>query len=133
MQTKTSQGSLILPILYLFYNADLLEICDRQGASTSALGFVNDANILAYGKSTKENCWTLEMIHKKYKKLATKHGVVFDLAKYELIHLSQNPKRFNMAAAINIETNKIKPKADIWVLGLQIDTKLSWGPHVQKT
>lgn len=57
----------------------------------------------------------------------------FAPAKYELIHLSRSPKKFNMAASINIEINEIKPKTDIRVLGLQIDTKLKWGPYVRKT
>lgn len=34
------QGSPISPILYLCYNAALLELCNRRGTSTSALGIV---------------------------------------------------------------------------------------------
>lgn len=56
VQTKIPQGSPISPILYLFYNADLLEICNRPGTNTSALRFVDDANVLVYRKSTEENC-----------------------------------------------------------------------------
>lgn len=55
---------------------------------------------------------------------ASRHGAVFAPAKYELIHLSRSPKKFNMAATINIKSNQITPKSDIRVLGLQIDTKL---------
>lgn len=43
------------------------------------------------------------------------------------------PKKFKMAATINIESNLITPNSDIRVLSLQIDTKLKWGPYVQKT
>ena len=38
-----------------------------------------------------------------------------------------------MTASINIASTEIEPKTDIRVLGLQIDTKLKWGPHVRKT
>ena len=133
VRTGIPQGSPISPILYLFYNADLLEICQRPGTNTSALGFVDDVNVLAYGKSTEENCRTLERIHRKCELWATRHGSVFAPDKYELIHLSRNPKKFNMTATIQIETNLIEPKTDIRVLGLQIDTKLKWGAHIRKT
>ena len=133
VRTGIPQGSPLSSILYLFYNADLLEICDRPGKNTSAIGFVDDANILAYGKSTEENCKTLEAIHRQCETWASRHGSVFAPTKYELIHLSRNPKRFNMTASINIASTEIEPKTDIRVLGLQIDTKLKWGPHVRKT
>ena len=133
VRTGIPQGSPLSSILYLFYNADLLEICDRPGKNTSAIGFVDDANILAYGKSTDENCKTLEAIHRQCETWASRHGSVFAPTKYELIHLSRNPKRFNMTASINIASTEIEPKTDIRVLGLQIDTKLKWGPHVRKT
>ena len=38
-----------------------------------------------------------------------------------------------MAAVINIDNITVQPKTDIRVLGLQIDTKLKWGPHVRRT
>lgn len=64
VRTGIPQGS-ISPILYLFYDADSLDICERPGMRTSGLGFVDDVNILAYGTSTEENCKTLEKVHKK--------------------------------------------------------------------
>ena len=71
VRTGIPQGSILSSILYLFYNADLYEICERPGTNTSAIGFVDDANILAYGKSTEENCKTLESIHRQCEKWAS--------------------------------------------------------------
>ena len=133
VRTGIPQGSPISPILYLFYNADLLEICQRPGTNTSSLGFADDVNVLAYGKSTEENCRTLERIHKECERWSLRHGSVFAPSKYELIHLSRNPKKFDMTATIRISTKTIEPKPDIRVLGLQIDTKMRWGAHVRKT
>jgi hypothetical protein len=43
MGVGVPQGSLISPVLYLFYNVDLLDIPGRRGQS---LGFIDD---IAYG------------------------------------------------------------------------------------
>ena len=59
VRTGFPQGSPLSPILYLFYNVNLLEICNQPGTNVSALGFVDDVNILAYGKSIEDNCRTL--------------------------------------------------------------------------
>jgi hypothetical protein len=46
------QGSPLLLILYLFYNADLLEDCENASLRISPIGFVDDVNILIYGLTT---------------------------------------------------------------------------------
>ena len=53
MRTGIPQGSPLSSILYQFYNADLLEICDRPGTNTSAIEFVDDANIWHTEKAPK--------------------------------------------------------------------------------
>lgn len=37
-----------------------------------------------------------------------------------------------MLATVTVDSQVIKPKPNIRVLGLQIDTKLKWGTHMQK-
>lgn len=122
----------MLPTLYLFYNANLLEICERPGTATSAIGFIDNVNILAYGTSTEGNIKTLERLHINCEAWARRHGSKFAPKKYKLIHFARNPKRFNMAAPITIAGEVNQPKADIRVLGVQLDTKLKLGPHVKK-
>jgi len=43
--TGIPQGSPLSPILYLFYNADLIETCNRQ-PNTTATGYIDDVAIL---------------------------------------------------------------------------------------
>jgi hypothetical protein len=49
VNVKISQGSPLLPILYLFYNIDLLEDYESASLRISLIKFVNDVNILIYG------------------------------------------------------------------------------------
>jgi hypothetical protein len=63
VDANISQGSLVLLILYLFYNADLLDIYENPILRTSLIGFVNDVNLLTYGISVEENCRNLKRIY----------------------------------------------------------------------
>ena len=59
------QGSLLLPILFLFYNVELLEICTSTEPGVTASGFVDDVNILAYSQSTTGNYRKIEKVHSR--------------------------------------------------------------------
>ena len=57
------QGSPLSPILFLFYVAELLDLCNSPNERLSACGFVDDTNLLAYGPSTEGNCQILTRAH----------------------------------------------------------------------
>ena len=126
------QGSTISPILYLFFNAPLLEACSSTNLKAAIGGFVDDAHLLAFGDSTEENCGTLTKLHEKCLEYAKRHGASFAFDKYELIHFTRRTKGVNMGASIIIEGVEIKPKSDVRVLGLQLDCKLKWGANMAK-
>ena len=90
IQTGIPQGSPLSPILYLFYNADLIEACKTE--NTEAVGYIDDASILAVGPTAQRNCKTLKTIHRKAEKWALQHGSQFAPAKYELVHFTRDPK-----------------------------------------
>ena len=57
------QGSPVSPILFLFFNAELVKGCEKLGIKASPVGFVDDVNILAYKRSTADTCETLSKAH----------------------------------------------------------------------
>ena len=124
MATGIPQGSPISPILFLFFNADLVEICDKMGVTAISMGFVDDINILTYGKTIERNCQTLSGVHAECERWARKHGAIFVFKKYELIYLIRTPRKFNITANITFKGRTITPKKHIRILGIQIDTKL---------
>lgn len=131
-QTGIPQGSPISPVLFLFFNAPLIEECIKAKLKLQVGGFVDDIHLLAYGKSTEINCLTLKKAHEICLKWAKTHGATFAPKKYELVHLTRCPKRFNMTATVDLGETVTKPKTSIRVLGLHIDGKLRWGPHIKE-
>lgn len=71
IQTGIPKGSPVSPILYLFYNADLIETCWTE--DTEAVGYIDDAS--AVGPTTQRNCKTLKKIHRQAEQWATKRIV----------------------------------------------------------
>jgi hypothetical protein len=132
MQIKISQNSSLFLILYLFYNADLLKICDKLEINTRLLKYVDNVNILVYENSTNENCKNLERVHKLCERWMTQHEFVFASTKYELIHFTRNLKKFDVTITIKIELNIIQSKTNIRILSVQINIRLKWNSHVRK-
>lgn len=108
------------------------EECACSGLQVQVGGYVEDVHLVAYGTSTEANCRTLERAHQIYLRWAEGHGTLFAPRKYELIHLTRSPKKFNMEARVDLGTHQISPKTELKVLGLWIDGKLRWGPHIKE-
>lgn len=132
ISTGIPQGSPLLPILYLFYNADLLEICTSSSSHTFARGFIDDTVLLATSPNTTENCELLKETHKLCANCAKKHASQFDSSKYQLVYLSRKQ---------NMDTNKdllldngfcIKAQKSGVLLGVEIDNQLKWKPHLEQ-
>jgi hypothetical protein len=127
------QGSPLSPILFLFYNAGLLELCEDLKLRTTGIGFIDDANILAYGPTTASNVSALERIHTKLLEWAKRYGMKFAPKKYELIHFARRKTRFDMTATINLGSGIEKtPTQEVRVLRVQLDTKLKWTAQMKK-
>jgi hypothetical protein len=123
------QGSPLSPILFLFYNAPLLEALNLLELHLSALGFADDINLLTYSESTAVNCAALESAHDRCLAWASTHGMQFAPKKYTLTHFTQK-RTFNLETSIRVNGREIAPSPTVRVLGLLLDSKLSWKAHI---
>ena len=125
------QGSPLSPILFLLYIEELLRLANQPNRGVHAIGFVDDLNLLAYSKSTKQNCATLSQVHERCLDWATRHGMKFAPHKYELIHFTTARKKHNLQASIKVGGIEKLPTKQVKVLGVWLDPKLKWQAHAR--
>ncbi len=125
-----SQRFFISLILFLFFNASLIEKCEALKIKIKVLDFINDINILTYNRFIEEICRTLSRAHDICAKWACTHDVTFASEKYELTHFIRKSKKFDMMTSIQIESSVIKLKSDVQVLRVQLNMKLQWNVHL---
>lgn len=126
------QGSVLSPIFFLFFEAEMLDICQQSKVTVSGLGFVDDTSVLAHRSSTAEIYQQLDFMHKKFMECAKRHGAKFAPEKYELMHMTRLSKHHDMTCTLMVERSQIEVKTDIKVLRVQVDSKLKWGPHINR-
>ena len=131
ISTGIPQGSPLSPILYIFYNASLLETCEVD-PDTTATGYIDDAAILACGDTTAETCAKLKVALQKAQNWATAHASKFAPDKFQLAHFTRSRTRFDIEQEVETEWGNIMPKTTCKYLGVVMDHKLDWKPHVEK-
>ena len=117
-------------ILYLFYNADLLEDINPHDSSSS-LGYIDDIGILVIGNSTEENCRSLATIHEMVcKPWADTHGSSFAVSKYQLIHFTRRTSSNINHRLLLSSGQQVTPMPSVVYLGIIFDVKLKWNAQL---
>lgn len=124
------QGSPLSPILYLFYNADLLEAAADNDIQTS--GWIDDVYFLTRSTSTEQNCRNLERAHQKAEAWAKSHGSKFSPTKYQLMHFTRSRTAINVGQTMRVAGAEIKPAKTATYLGITLDPALRWEDHVKQ-
>jgi hypothetical protein len=90
-QAGIPQGSPLSPILYIFYNANLVE--QPIDKTKGALGFVDDYSPWVVGDNVDQNIEALQTsIIPKAERWARESGATFEPSKTGLIHFTRRPK-----------------------------------------
>ncbi|KAG9513247.1 hypothetical protein KCU93_g10112, partial [Aureobasidium melanogenum] len=131
-QAGIPQGSPLSPILYIFYNANLVEqpIDKTQGA----LGFVDDYSPWVVGDNVDQNIQALQTtIIPKAERWARESGATFEPSKTGLIHFTRRPKEGEQNGPdLQLQGQDIVPSEHIKLLGVTLDSKMKFHQHVAR-
>lgn len=131
--TGLTQGSPLSPILFLFFNADLVSSVINK--NKGAIAFIDDFTSWVTGISVKDNLDKLRnLVIRKVERWASTSGAVFNAGKTVLTHFTRT-KRFDQEVLSGNQQlcmgNKvIKAQAQAKLLGVVFDSRLSYTLHI---
>lgn len=125
------QGSPLSPILYIFYNANLVE--GTIGPDGGSLGFVNDFTAWRTGADCAETIRKLRsQVLRPAARWARESVATFEANKTALIHFKYRPGEDDKIPSLRFLGMEIEPQDKIKVLGVILDTKLRMAAHIEK-
>src|SRR5262249_13319205 len=101
----------------------------KKYPNLNLIGFANDTNIIAFGKSVELTCRQIEEVWQTYEEWARIRGMVFTAGKSELLHLT----RARRAPGLGVRLGQIyiEPSNEYRFLGVWIDRKLIWKAYIR--
>ncbi|PPQ86444.1 hypothetical protein CVT25_008101 [Psilocybe cyanescens] len=124
-------------ILYIIYNADLLEIVNRNNGE-DAIGYVNDVTIIVTGADLDETTDKISMLmNDRGGRLewSKEHNSQFELSKLAIMHClpTYKAKRSNSNhPRLEVNGTLVKEVKSFKLLGIHIDSQLKWNCQLQK-
>jgi hypothetical protein len=129
-QDGIPQGSPLFPILYIFYNANLVEQPIHK--TKGALGSADDHLAWVVEESIDENIRSLQTtIIPKAEGWARESGAIFEPPKTGLNHFTRrNEKEGHEGPELRFQGQDITASADVKLLGVTLDSKMKFQQHV---
>ena len=129
------QGSPLSPILFLFFNADLVQ--GPINKNKGSIAFIDDYTACVAGDSIVSNVNALQAkIIPHLESWAYDSGAIFNPEKTILIHFTRNKSNLiaegAASAYIQFGQETIKPKPELKLLGVVFDQKLTYKHHIAK-
>jgi hypothetical protein len=128
-QAGLPQGSPLSPILFLFFNADLVQRpIDSQGG---AIAFVDDFTAWVTGPTAQSNREGIEAIIDEALDWERRSGATFEAEKTAIIHFAPKAHKSDQRS-FTIKGQIVKPKDHVKILGVLMDTRLKYKEHIAR-
>jgi ribonuclease HI len=125
-----AQGSPLSPILFAFFNADLVDQPVNSHGGASA--FIDDYFRWRVGGSPEENLAKIQSEDvPRIEEWARRTGSCFAAEKTELIHITRK-RGVHLQGYITFDGTDVKPSPTAKLLGVVFDQGLRWKEHVQQ-
>lgn len=125
-----AQGSPLSPILFTFFNSELVDQAVTPHGGASA--FINDYFRWRVGPSAEDNLAKIQSEDiPRIKAWARRTGSHFAAEKTELIHLTRKRSQ-HLQGQVVMNGETIKPSPTAKLLGVVFDQELRWKEHVQQ-
>ena len=128
-QAGLLQRSLLFSILFLFFNANLIQ--QKINKKRGAIAFVDNYTAWVINNSATENQVQIQIIIKRVLKWEERSGATFEPDKTAYIHFTRNSKRQDNTP-LNIRGNEIYPKDEVKILGVIMNCKLRYKHQMAK-
>ncbi|KAI6824489.1 hypothetical protein KC343_g180 [Hortaea werneckii] len=129
-QAGLPQGSPLSPILFLFFNADLVQ--QRIDQNGGAIAFVDDYTAWVVGKSAAENMYRLQGIVQRATEWESRSGASFEGDKTAFTHFTRNKTHQSSEEPITVKGEEIRPTPSVKILGLVMDSRLRYQEHAAR-
>jgi hypothetical protein len=124
------QGSPLSPILAILYLAPLYQRLREKHPHISLVGFADDTNLLAFGKTPETTTRQLEEAWATCQAWGLTRGVVFAPEKSELLHFNRARQGWKTGVKLGPDL-LLQPVEEARFLGVWLDRKLTWGAHLK--
>jgi Reverse transcriptase (RNA-dependent DNA polymerase) len=128
-QAGLPQGSPLSPILFLFFNADLVQRhIDSHGG---AIAFVDDFTAWVTGPTAQSNRAGIETIINDALDWERRSGATFEAEKTAIIHFTRKLYKSESEPFI-IKGQEVHPRNHVKILGMIMDAKIKYKEHIAR-
>jgi ribonuclease HI len=129
-QAGLPQGSPLSPILFLFFNADLVQ--QEINKKVGSVAFVDDYTAWVTGPTSEANHEGIQAIIDRALDWERRSGATFEADKTAIIHFSRKASRVDNSVPFQIKGETVQPSDQVRILGVAMDSELRFRPHIAR-